>query len=116
MSMVLRQPTEEGKVRRIRILMHEIPAGVLEESDDRQSYWFRYNPEYTGPPVSLTMPIEMRVFEFDRFPPFFDGLLPEGSMLEAMLKQMKLDATDYFGQLLVVGRDPVGAVTIEEME
>ncbi len=103
-------------MRHVRILMHGIPAGVLEESDDRQSYCFRYYPEYTGPPVSLTMPVETHVFEFDSFPPCFDGLLPEGSMLEAMLKQVKLDAGDYLGQLLAMGRDPVGAVTIEAME
>ncbi len=110
------QPTEDDHVRHVSILMHGIPAGVLEESDDGCSYSFRYHPEYAGPPVSLTMPVETQIFEFDRFPPFFDGLLPEGSMLEAMLQQVKLDAGDYLGQLLVMGRDPVGAVTVEAME
>jgi len=103
-------------MRRAKILMHGIPAGILEELDEQKSYRFSYIPEYSGPPVSLTMPVAKRVFEFDRFPPFFDGLLPEGRMLEAMLEQLKLDSQDYFGQLLVVGKDPVGAVTVEEAE
>jgi serine/threonine-protein kinase HipA len=37
-------------------------------------------------------------------------------MLEALLRQCKLDRNDYFGQLLRVGKDVVGAVTIEEIE
>lgn len=103
-------------MRRVRVLMHDIPAGVLEETHDRKTYRFEYFPGYTGPPISLTMPVEEKVFEYDHFPPFFDGLLSEGRMLEAMLQQMKLDAKDYLGQLLVVGQDPVGAVTVEAME
>ncbi|WP_156812382.1 HipA N-terminal domain-containing protein [Legionella tunisiensis] len=43
----------------------------------------------------------------------FEGLLPEGIMLEALLRKYKIDRNDYFGQLILVGRDVVGAVTIE---
>ena len=81
-----------------------------------QLYRFSYDPGYIGPPISLTMPVQDEVFEFDRFPPFFDGLLPEGEMLKALLHQAKLDVKDYMGQLLAVGADLVGAVTIEAMQ
>ncbi len=47
-------------------------------------------------------------------PPFFDGLLPEGFCLEALLKLRKLDRSDSFGQLLCIGSDTVGAVSVEE--
>lgn len=97
----------------LRILMHGTPAGVLEEEEPERLYRFSYDPEYTGQPISLTMPVQEEVFEFDRFPPFFDGLLPEGEMLQAMLQQAKLDKRDYMGQLLAVGADLVGAVTVE---
>ena len=62
-------------MRRVAVLMHGEPAGVLEESDDRKTYRFVYHPDYSGPPISLTMPVEEKVFEYDHFPPFFDGLL-----------------------------------------
>ncbi|MQY80452.1 MAG: toxin HipA, partial [Bacteroidetes bacterium] len=55
-------------------------------------------------------------FEFDEFPPFFDGLLPEGFQLEALLKQKKIDRDDLFIQLITVGEDLVGAVTIKESD
>ena len=96
--------------------MHGTLAGVLEEVEPGRSYRFSYDPGYTGPPISLTMPVQEEVFEFDRFPPFFDGLLPEGEMLKALLQQAKLDERDYMEQLLAVGVDLVGAVTIEAMQ
>ncbi len=48
------------------------------------------------------------------FPPFFDGLLPEGILLEGLLKQRKIDKYDYFSQIVAVGNDLVGAVTVRE--
>ena len=60
------------------------------------------------------MPVREEPYRFNEFPPFFDGLLPEGFQLEALLRQKKLDRDDKFGQLLIVGADTVGAVTIKE--
>lgn len=96
-----------------RVYVHDRPAGVL--CEDSARYTFDYDAGYDGPPVSLTMPVRSEPYQFDRFPPFFDGLLPEGTMLEALLRQRKLDRTDYMGQLLAVGRDVVGAVTVTPM-
>jgi serine/threonine-protein kinase HipA len=62
------------------------------------------------------MPVEEKEFVFDRFPPYFDGLLPEGFLLDGLLKQRKLDKYDYLGQLIAVGNDLVGAVTIQEIK
>ena len=103
-------------MKQLRVSMHDTPAGVLEEVEPRRLYRFSYDPGYTGPPISLTMPVQDKVFEFDRFPPFFDGLLPEGEMLKGLLQQAKLDVKDYMGQLLVAGADFVGAVTIEAIQ
>ncbi len=102
-------------MRKARILVHDIEAGILEERKNNQ-YCFTYHPEYQGPPVSLTLPIKNKIYEFDDFPTFFEGLLPEGVMLEALLRAYKLDKKDHFGQLLKVGHDVVGAVTIESIE
>jgi serine/threonine-protein kinase HipA len=61
------------------------------------------------------MPVREESYLFDEFPPFFDGLLPEGFQLEALLRQKKIDRNDKFGQLLIIGADTVGAVTVTGM-
>lgn len=99
-------------MRIANVYVHGVAAGILEELSNTH-YRFTYHDSYLGQPVSLTMPTKNKVYEYTQFPPFFEGLLPEGVMLEALLRLYKLDRTDYFGQLLQVGSDVVGAVTIE---
>ena len=100
-------------VRRAQIYVLGRLAGWLEELGPSR-FLFRYREGYSGPPVSLSMPTSRRDHSFDRFPPFFEGLLPEGEMLEGLLRQRKLDRDDMFGQLLAVGEEVVGAVTVVE--
>ncbi len=99
------------KTERVAIVcVHGKPAGRLREAEGR--FAFTYDRGYDGPPVSLTLPVRAEAYRFDRFPPFFDGLLPEGWQLETLLQRSKLDRHDYMGQLLAVGSDTVGAVTV----
>ncbi|MEA3287863.1 MAG: HipA N-terminal domain-containing protein [Candidatus Marinimicrobia bacterium] len=101
-------------MRKSLIKIHNVRAGILKE-ESQTHYLFNYDLEYEGPPISLTMPVREEVYEFKSFPPFFDGLLPEGIQLEGLLKMYKIDKKDYFQQLLVTGLDLVGAVTIEKI-
>ena len=103
-------------MRRAEVSMHGVPAGILEELAPGEKFRFTYLENYSGPAVSLTLPVEKKEFVFDRFPPYFDGLLPEGFLLEGLLKQRKIDKHDYLGQLIVVGNDLVGAVTVREIK
>ncbi|MBF0529933.1 MAG: HipA N-terminal domain-containing protein [Deltaproteobacteria bacterium] len=102
-------------MRKAEISFNNVPAGVLEELEFGKAYRYTYFPDYSGHPISLTMPVEGREYEFNRFPPFFDGLLPEGIMLESLLRKLKIDRTDNFSQLVAVGNDLVGAVTVKEI-
>lgn len=96
---------------RAKIYVDKLLAGHLEKLEN--GYRFTYLPDYVGPSVSLTMPTTQSIYEYETFPPFFDGLLPEGVMLEALLKRAKLDRYDFLKQLIVVGKDLVGNVTVE---
>lgn len=98
-------------LRHAQVFVHGRRAGTLSEQAS-EGYAFAYDPGYDGPPVSLGLPIQEEPYVFDAFPPFFDGLLPEGWQLEALLRRAKLDRDDPMGQLLAVGRDVVGAVTV----
>ena len=100
-------------MRTALIYQHKQLAGRL-EMDDAGACRFTYEAGYRGEPVSLTMPVNRRVWEFSGFPAPFEGLLPEGAQLDALLRQRKLDRHDLFGQLLAVGGDVVGSLRIEE--
>jgi serine/threonine-protein kinase HipA len=69
-------------IRKANVYVNDILAGVLEELLFKKSYKFCYLEAYRGPPVSLTMPTSQKEYFYEKFPPFFDGLLPEGMMLE----------------------------------
>jgi serine/threonine-protein kinase HipA len=90
-------------------------AGILEELD-KSRYRLTYVPGYGGERISLALPIREAPYEFDKFPPVFEGLLPEGVPLEAMLRQYKIDKKDLFKQLATVGEDVVGSLTIKEVQ
>jgi serine/threonine-protein kinase HipA len=101
-------------MRSVKVYVNGTYAGIFDELIPGKEYGFRYDPLYQGPPVSLTMPVLDREFSFDRFPPFFDGLLPEGMQLDGLLRINKIDKNDFFSQLIAVGGDMVGAITVEE--
>ncbi len=103
-------------MRKATVLVDRLVAGTLTEVERGRKYRFEYRSGYSGEPVSLAMPVRQQVWDFDRFPPFFEGLLPEGFQLESLLRQLKIDRDDCFSQLLAVGRDMVGAVTVQPEE
>ena len=99
-------------MRKVKVFNFDIFAGYLIK--ENSNYIFKYADDYSGPPISLSMPVKKEEYVFNQFPPFFDGLLPEGNQLEALLRQTKIDRNDLLTQLITVGKDLVGSVTIEE--
>jgi len=103
-------------MRKANIYMHGERAGVLIEDKKNEQYRFIYDEDYDGQPISVTMPVDRKEFQYDRLPPFFEGLLPEGVNLEMLLRTKKIDRDDAFSQLMAVGEDTVGAVTVREVK
>ena len=104
-------------MREVIVKVHNVAAGILTELGDNPSqatYRFHYFEDYEGAPVSLTMPVKGKNFEYTQLPPFFDGVLPEGGQLEGLLRTHKIDRYNYLSQLIAVGQDLVGAVTVFE--
>ncbi len=102
-------------MRKAIVYKNNLEAGIFTEIEFGKSYRFQYLDGYSGEPVSLTMPVTQRHYEHNTFPPFFDGLLPEGYQLEGLLRIGKIDRNDLFSQLMAVGGDLVGNVTLKEV-
>ncbi len=102
-------------MRKAIIYVHGHRAGLLTETSSKD-YFFEYDPDYNGDAVSLTIPVSGRSYSYTNFPPFFEGLLPEGIMLEGLLRIAKIDKQDYFSQLIATGNDLVGAVTVKALD
>ena len=107
-----------GGYRSVHVYVRDSLAGILRETDT--GYCFQYLPEYLAdadqPPVSLTLPRQEEPYESKILFPFFDGLIPEGWMLDMVIRNWKLDRHDRFGILKAACRDCVGAVSIREAE
>lgn len=102
-------------MRKAKIFVRGIEAGTLTELIQSKEYVFDYLNEYDGTEISRTMLTNNRIYKFDKFPPFFEGLLPEGIQLEGLLKIRKIDKNDLLSQLIAVGEDLVGVVTVKEI-
>lgn len=102
-------------MRKAKVFVKGVEAGTLTELKQGKEYVFEYIDRYDSLDVSSTMPKNSKVYKFDKFPPFFEGLLPEGIQLEGLLKIKKIDKNDYFSQLIAVGEDMVGVVTVKEI-
>ena len=102
-------------MRRAKVYYQTTLAGVLSEEDD--GYRFVYNEEYLkrqdAQPVSLTLPITKKEFVSKTMFPFFDGLIPEGWLLDISVKNWKINPSDRMGLLMACCRDCIGAVSIE---
>lgn len=101
-------------MRKAKVFVDGVLAGHLIEWKKNQLYEFSYLEGYSHQAISLTMPVTRRTYQFDEFPPFFDGFLPEGFMLDALLRKAKLDSNDRFEQLVRVGGELVGNITVEK--
>ena len=106
-------------MREARIFYKEIEAGKLTETDDGL-YEFRYYPEYVktypGQFITFTMPVSEMVYTDKRLFAFFEGLIPEGWLLDIAITSWKINTNDRMGLLLACCRNCIGAVSVVPME
>ncbi|MBQ8595277.1 MAG: HipA N-terminal domain-containing protein [Oscillospiraceae bacterium] len=96
------------------VYVREIFAGILKETD--YGYLFAYDDDYlksaNPTAVSLTLPLQEEEYTSKTLFSFFDGLIPEGWLLNIVSHNWKIDRKDRFGLLLVACKDPIGNVRI----
>lgn len=105
-------------MRKANIFFRDSLAGILEETDT--GYRFTYDSQYlkqpTSEPVSLTMPLREQPYDSNILHPFFDGLIPEGWLLDVALRNSDISQLDRMGLLLLCCKDCIGAVSVQPIE
>ena len=101
-------------IKRAQVLYDGKLAAILSETD--VGYTLQYDPQYleqtNSKPVSLTLPKQNEAYTSKTLFAFFDGLIPEGWLLDIAIDQWKVKANDRFELLLATCRDSIGAVTV----
>ena len=104
-------------MRQGEIWVNKALAGKLIEDDN--GYHFSYSAEYLkakgAVQVSLTLPLQAETFHSDNLFPFFDGLIPEGWLLEIAHKNWKINPRDRMGLLLTTCGDCIGNISVKEV-
>jgi serine/threonine-protein kinase HipA len=103
-------------MRKAEVWINTTLAGILSKTEE--GYFFEYDTLYLSQdnlqPVSLTLPIQSEVFHSKNLFAFFDGLIPEGWLLNIAQKNWKLNSQDRMGLLLAMCKDCIGNVSIIE--
>lgn len=102
-------------MRQAKIFYKTHLAGYLTETDDGE-YVFQYDFDYIqnhgNQFLSFSMPVRSEPFKDNRLFPFFEGLIPEGWLLEIASKNWKLNRNDRIGLLLACCQNCIGAVSV----
>lgn len=105
-------------MRTAEIFFHDRCAGRLWQ--DENGFHFLYDEQYRNEadalPVSLTLPVQREEYTSTVLFPFFDGLIPEGWLLDVAKENWKLDPRDRMGLLLTCCRDCIGAVSVRVLK
>ena len=101
-------------MRKAAIKIEDKLAGWL--TQDENGYHFVYDQAYAMQPrvrpVSLTLPVQEAPFTAKVLFPFFDGLIPEGWLLNIAADNWKINKNDRMGLLLACCKNTVGAVSV----
>lgn len=84
-------------------------CGVIEKKTDG-SFEFNYKP--TTESVSWTLPNSQNTYKSEELFPFFDGLIPEGWLLNLAEKNWKIPKNDRMTLLLTTCQDCIGAAHV----
>lgn len=105
-------------MREARIFKNNIFCGVLKE--DEEGFHFKYDSDYLGRedalPISPTMPLTGDGYEKEMMLPVFDGLIPEGWLLDIASESWKIDRRDRMLLLMSCCKDCIGDISVLPME
>ena len=105
-------------MKRAEVYYKNSLAGILAETD--AGYEFYYIKDYlesnNAEPVSLTLPLTDKPYHSNVLFPFFDGLIPEGWLLDVALRNTDISYLDRMSLLLLCCKDCIGAVSVVQIK
>ena len=103
-------------MRQARIYYQDKVVGILTETDEGE-YVFQYEEDYIenhpNDFITFSMPVSKFAYRDKRLFPFFEGLIPEGWLLDIASKSWKIKRDDRMGLLLACCKNCIGAVSVE---
>ena len=104
-------------MRKAEIKLHNLTSGWL--SEDENGYHFEYDEHYLksskAEAISLTLPLQTDPYNSKVLFPFFDGLIPEGWLLDVAERNWKLNPRDRMGLLMACCKECIGAVSVHSV-
>ena len=101
-------------MKRAEVYYKNSLAGILAETDagDEFCYIKDYLESKKAEPGSLTLPLTDKPYHSNVLFPFFDGLIPEGWLLDVALRNTDISYLDRMSLLLLCCKDCIGAVSV----
>ncbi|TDE01120.1 HipA N-terminal domain-containing protein [Flavobacterium hiemivividum] len=103
-------------MRKAAIFYKELLAGILTETDEGDynfQYDEKYIKDYPKQFLTFTMPVSNKRYTDKRLFPFFEGLIPEGWLLDIASKNWKINPNDRMGLLMACCQNCIGAVSVQ---
>jgi serine/threonine-protein kinase HipA len=100
--------------RKGKVFFQNVYAGEISETEN--GFSFQYDDDYLlnphSKPISLMMPLQAEPYTSKTMLPVFDGIIPEGWLLDIAEKNWKIDIRDRMGLLLQFCNDCIGAISV----
>jgi serine/threonine-protein kinase HipA len=103
-------------MRQGKVYYKELLAGTITETNEGE-FVFQYDSKYVNKHpkgfITFTMPVREKPYREKRLFPFFEGLIPEGWLLDIASDNWKINKNDRMGLLLACCQNCIGAVSVE---
>lgn len=105
-------------MKRGKVYIKDVFCGIITESEE--GYTFEYDKAYLNmdgaTALSTTMPLTDETYVKEMMFPVFDGLIPEGWLLDIAQSSWKIDARDRMSLLLACCKDCIGDIGVIELK
>ena len=99
------------------IYVNDIFCGILTE--DEEGFHFAYDETFLASQnavaLSPTMPLTIHQYDKEMMFPVFDGLIPEGWLLDIASLSWKIDPRDRMSLLMACCKDCIGNISVKPL-